>query len=103
MEAGKINFESKVLEFIRLKGTVTRNLPLFGGVTFSEEEVYVDFNHYENCTFDKCSIIIEYGLSRLNNCKFNKCRFITTNGSPAYFVLQLDRMIRESSMLEENK
>ena len=98
-----MSFERKVLDFTKLSETITRLLPIIDNRKFKGEVVYLDFNDYRNCEFEDCTIVLEYGVCRMSHCTFNRCKFEAKTGSPASFVLQMDRMLRESIELDKHK
>ena len=92
-----------VLDFIKLTETITRKMPITDGKTFEDEVVYIDFNDYRNCIFKKCTIILEYGICRMDNITFDACNFEGKMGSPASFAIQMERSLREAAELEKHK
>lgn len=98
-----MSFEGKVLQFNRLADDIIRTKPVIEGKTFKGEVVHIDFADYHKCKFEKCTIILEFGLSSMRYCTFNNCKFEVKTGSPASFVLQLDKMLRESAERERTK
>lgn len=89
--------ESKVLQLIRLKDDIMRETPLTTNKNFKDETIHIDFNRYQNCDFKDCTIVLEYGICSMSHCEFHSCNFIAKPGSPASFILQMDKMLRESA------
>jgi len=100
-----MNVEKKILNYIQLSKTITRNIPVVEGKAYSDDEIYLDFNHWRNCVFNDCNIIIDYGILKLVDNEFNGCKFITDIGSPAGAILKIDHLIRNqgSNELEEHR
>lgn len=98
-----MSFESKVLEFIRVAETINRTTPVTDGKTFKDEIVYIDFKDYRYCNFENCTIVLEYGICRMSDCTFTSCKFEAKTGSPAFFVLLMDRNLRKAADLEKHK
>lgn len=98
-----MSFESRVLAFRNLAEELNRRIPLTEGKIFKDEYIFVDFNRYNKCSFVNCTIIFEFGLCSLTNCDFSHCKFEAKTGSPAFLVLQFDRMIRESAFREKHR
>lgn len=98
-----MNVESKILGFMELQRTITRNLPLVEGKMFTGDEVYLDFKEWRNCMFHDCVIVVTYGVFKAVGNNFNGCTFIADEGTPAHAVLSLDHMIKESSNKERDK
>jgi hypothetical protein len=91
-----MSYETKVQSFKDLCTQITETLPLIEGRTFTDESVSVDFGRYNNCTFVKCTILVEFGLFSFSKCDFVKCVFEAKQDSPARTVLVFDKMISES-------
>jgi len=91
-----VSYETKVQSFKDLCAQLTETMPLIEGRTFTDESVSVDFSRYSNCTFVKCTIIVEFGVFSFSKCDFVKCVFEAKQDSPARTVLLFDKMISES-------
>jgi len=53
------------------------------GKTFENETVYIDFKIWENCMFENCRLVAEYGFFAITGCSLTKCHFEVVPGSPA--------------------
>lgn len=92
-----MSLEFNLIEFIKDLKKVMSKAPVHKDEERYNETVYLDFAVWENCTFEKCRIVIEYGLLSANGCSFNSCYFEWVEGRPAYIVLQLYNMIKADS------
>ena len=88
------NLDSAILTYTRNSKALTMNLPLIEGKTFTNEIIWLDFADYQNCTFENCTIIVEYGVLKLTGNHFELSKIIAPEGSPANAVLALDRLLR---------
>lgn len=96
-----MSYESKIIEFERLAKELERKKPKITGKKYRDETIYLDFVHYDKCEFRDCELFINYGILSLTNCSFHGCKFTSEKDSPASGVLQLDKMLRESGLLDK--
>jgi hypothetical protein len=52
-------------------------MTLIKGRTFEEQEVVVDYIHFDDCTFTNCTLIFNgHGLPRFTQCEWNDCSVV---------------------------
>ena len=88
--------EFNLSKTIQMLKQIPKNSPKRENETHQNKTIYLDFNQWNNCLFENCRIMIEYGMFSLVKCTFHSCGFESVNGSPAYAVLMVDKMIKES-------
>jgi hypothetical protein len=67
----------------------------FENQTFTNTDVTLDWNHFENCTFKDCRIICFGGNFSIGaGCKFANIKYGV--GGPGEVVLAFLRMVRDS-------
>lgn len=55
----------------------------FEGKSFKNETVDIDFNHFSNCQFEKCTLVYHgYGVIGMEGCSFNEVNW-TFSGAAA--------------------